>query len=322
MSPWIHTKACISIHVFPSFGVVSAPAIFQRLMDTLLRGIPRVICCIDDILVTGTSEEEHLCNLAEVFKQLQEHGFGLKKPKCSFMAKSVEYLGHQVDQHGIRALPNKVKPLRMFKSYDRFSGYSIIMWNLFETSQPSSTLSISCWKTSKRGNRARNVLTLSSLPKINWSLQVCWYWYPKLPITMAGDASAYGIGAVTHTFPDGSERPISFASRTLTPSEQNCTQLEKEALSLVYGVKKFHQYLYGRPFTLVTHHKPLTVIFGSKKGIPSLAAARLQRWALLLSAYSYKSNLNPVKTMVMQMGCPDYLDHSNSRSESWFSKCI
>ena len=81
---------------------------------------------------------------------------------------------------------------------------------------------------------------------------------------------------------------ITFASRTLTASEQNYSQLEKEALSLIFGVRKFHQHLYSRPFVLLTDHKPLTAIFGEKTGIPSLAAARLQRWALLLSSYQYR----------------------------------
>ncbi len=62
---------------------------------------------------------------------------------------------------------------------------------------------------------------------------------------------------------------------------------------MVFGVQRFHQYLYGRNFTLVTDHKPLTTILGPKKGIPSLAAARLQRWALLLSAYCYEIEFKP-----------------------------
>ncbi len=106
---------------------------------------------------------------------------------------------------------------------------------------------------------------------------------------MAAAASAYGIGAITsQVLQDGSEKPISFASRTLTLTEKNYAHLEKEALSLVFGVKKFHQYLYGRKCTLITDHKPLTAIFGSRKGIPTLAAARSQRWALLLSTYDYE----------------------------------
>ena len=97
-----------------------------------------------------------------------------------------------------------------------------------------------------------------------------------LLIKMAADASAYGMEGVTsHVLPNGTERPITFASRTLTASERNYAQLEKEALALIFGVKRFHQYLYGRHFTLVTDHKPLMAILGPKKGIPLLAVARL-----------------------------------------------
>ena len=113
---------------------------------------------------------------------------------------------------------------------------------------------------------------------------------------LAGDASAYGIGAViSHFFPNGEERLIAFASRTLSSSEKNYSQLEKEALSLIFGLQKFHQYLYGWKFTLVTDHQPLTTIFHSKKGIPTLSAARLQRWALLLSAHSNRIQFRPTK---------------------------
>ena len=90
-----------------------------------------------------------------------------------------------------------------------------------------------------------------------------------------------------YVFLDNFECPIAFASRILTAAERNYAQLEKEALALIFDMQKFHRYLYGRKFTLITDHKPLTTILGPKKAIPSLAAARLQRWAILLSAYDY-----------------------------------
>ena len=128
------------------------------------------------------------------------------------------------------------------------------------------------------------------------SSEVLVHYNPDYPLKLAADASQYGVGNVMpHTLPNGSEHPIVFASRTLNPSEFNYAQIEKEALALIYGVRKFHQYLYGRIFTLVTDRKPLTVILGQKTSIPPLAAACLQRWAVLLSAYQYDIEFRPTK---------------------------
>ena len=101
------------------------------------------------------------------------------------------------------------------------------------------------------------------------SAGVLTHYDPTLPITLAVDASAYGVGAViSHVLSDNSEHPIAFALRTLTASEQNYSQLEKEALALIFEVQKFHRYLYGRKFNLITDHKPLTTILGPRREYP------------------------------------------------------
>ena len=106
---------------------------------------------------------------------------------------------------------------------------------------------------------------------------------------MESDASSVGLGAViSHEMSVGFHRLVAFAPRTLSSAEKNYAQIEKEALTLVFGVKKFHEYLYVRHFTLVTDHKPLPAILGPKKAVPTLAAARMQRWALILAAYDYE----------------------------------
>ena len=283
------------------FGVASALAIFQQVMDTILQGIPHVLCYLDDILVTGVNDEDHLSNLQAALQRLEEHGFRLKQPKCEFMRLSVEYLGHRIDAEGLHATPSKlqaivdapalknVPELRSFLGLLNYYGKFIA--NLAMMLHPLNSLlqQDRKWEwtseCSQAFQQAKEALS-SSHVLVNYG--------PALPITLAGDASAYGIGAViSHTLPDGSERPIALASRTLTTSERNYAQIEKEALLLIFGVKKFHHYLYGRKFNLVTDHKPLLAILDEKKGIPSLAAARLQCWAVLLSAYQYQIKFKP-----------------------------
>lgn len=110
----------------------------------------------------------------------------------------------------------------------------------------------------------------------------------SLPLQLVCDESPYGVGAVvSHIMPSGTDKPIAFASRTLNKAESNYAQIEREALSIVLGIRKFHQYLFRRRFTLLTDHKPLTALLGPHTGIPPLAASRMQRWALLLSGHAY-----------------------------------
>ena len=107
---------------------------------------------------------------------------------------------------------------------------------------------------------------------------------PTLPLILACDASAYGIGA--HQLPDGSEKPLGYVSRTLNKAD-NYSQLEKEGLSLVFGVKKFYRYLFGRPFELVTDHQPLLGLLKEGRSTSPQASARIRRWALYLSMFEY-----------------------------------
>ena len=108
-------------------------------------------------------------------------------------------------------------------------------------------------------------------------------------IIVARDTSSYGIGTwILHKLPDGSRKAVAHAFWSLLPSEKQYSQIEKEALGIIFAVTKFHRYLYGRRFILQTDHKPLITIFESKKGLPVYTANRLFRWGTIILNYNFK----------------------------------
>ena len=125
--------------------------------------------------------------------------------------------------------------------------------------------------------------------KLLQSANLLVHFQPDLELILASDASDYGVGAVlSHWMADEAERPIVYVARLLNKAERGYFTIEKEALAIIFGVKKFNQFLYGQKFTIQTDHKPLEELFNEKKEVPQQASPRVQRWALTLAAYEYK----------------------------------
>ena len=251
------------------FGMASAPSIFQRIMENLLQGIPGVCVYIDDILVTGCTEEEHLDNLTEVLRRLAEAGMRLKKEKCVYLLPAVECLGHTISAEGLSTseakvrgileapAPHNVAQLRSFLGLVNY--YGKFLPNLATTLSPLYALlqKQKKWTWGKSQDE-----TFSKVKDVLKSSKVLAHFDDQLPLILSCDASPYQLGVVlSHKTTNGDERHVRFESRTLTVAEQKYSQLDKEALALVFGIKKYHQYLYGRHVELNTDHKRCTPIY-------------------------------------------------------------
>ena len=282
------------------YGIHAASGLFQREMECRLTDVPRTIVRVDDILITGKGDNEHFANLEKVLQMLQENGLRLKRSKCTFLSPEVTYLGFKISSKGVETVeekvqavleapaPNNISKLRSFLGMLQY--YHRHLPNLASTLEPLHKLLRNnepwVWGEPQEAafQAAKGRLASSDLLV---------HYDPAKPLVLAVDASPYGVGAVLSHRLDQTERPIAYASRTLNFAERNYSQTEREGLAMIYGVKKFHQYLYGQKFQVLTDHKPLLGIFGESRPIPVHSAARVQRWAIIMSAYNYELLYRP-----------------------------
>lgn len=274
------------------FGLKGAPSTFQRLMNSVLTGVQGIKCLVylDDIVIFGETLQIHNDKLRDVFGRMRKHNLKLQPDKCEFLRKEVFYLGHVITSDGVKPDERKVEAVKNFpvptttqklKGFLGLAGYyRRFIPNFSKIAKPLTELlkKNTPYVWDERADSAFN--TLKELLITEPLLQ-----YPdfKRPFVLTTDASNEAIGAVLSQGPIGKDLPIAYASRTLNNAEKNYPTVEKELLAIVWGCKHFRQYLYGRKFTVVTDHRPLTWIFSVRD--PS---SRLLRWRLKLEEYDFE----------------------------------
>lgn len=281
------------------FGLRNAPSTFQRLMNKILSGIVNYRCFVylDDIVIFGDTLEVHNKRLKEVFERISQFNLKIQPDKCEFLRKEVMYLGHLITENGVKPDPKKVtavlnyptpKTPKDIKGFLGLSGYyRRFIKNFSSLTQPLTQLLKKdqpfVWTSTQQNSFdiLRKILTSEPL------LQ-----YPDFekPFYLTTDASNLAIGSVLSQGNLPNDLPIAYASRTLNKAESNYSTTEKELLAIVWSVKHFRPYLYGRKFFILTDHKPLTWLFNVKD-----PGSRLVRWRLLLEEYTYKILYKPGK---------------------------
>jgi hypothetical protein len=264
-------------------------------MDSVLAEFPYAQAFLDDVIIGGSDMEDCANKVQLVLQKFRRINLKIKRSKCQFFLKTVEYLGHSVGPEGVIPLEKHKEAIQAFKRPEN-------------TTQLRSFLGLLNYYHSYIPNLSDKQLPLNELLRKN----VRWTWKeehiaafkelkdtlnkvvplkvfdPDLQVVLIVDASPYGVGdQLCNRTEDGKLLTVAFASATLSSAESLYPHYEKEALSLIFAVKKFHRYLYGRVFTVLTDSLPVSLIFNEHKEIPISAHPRLVRWALFLSGYHY-----------------------------------
>ncbi|GBM30021.1 Retrovirus-related Pol polyprotein from transposon 297 [Araneus ventricosus] len=274
------------------FGLCNAPATFERLMETVLRGLSSEACLVylDDIIIVGRTFEEHLINLRKVFQRLQKSNLKLSPKKCRFFQKEVTYLGHVISAEGVKTDPGKIKAvvdwprpdkihdIRSFLGlctyYRRFvKNFSTIARPLHKLTEAKSNFN---WtdECEKSFNSLKQALTSSPILT-----------YPRTDkdFILDTDASNEGIGAVLPQNTGNEERVIAYFSKSLGKPERNYCVTRKELLAIVKSIEHFHHYLYGRKFLLRTDHASLRWLLNFKE-----PEGQIARWIQRLQEYDFE----------------------------------
>ena len=274
------------------FGISSAPEHFQKRMSAILSGLEGVLCLMDDILVFGTDEGEHHRRLTRVLRRIHSAGVTLNPAKCEFQKKKLKFLGHLIDEHGIRADPDKVsaivnmQPPTNVPEMRRFMGMVNQLGKfspvLAELTQPLRQLlsKHTAWLWGPDQDRAFSAVKEELIKPTILAL-----YNTKAPTIVSADASSYGLGAVLLQQQGTQWKPIAYASRSMSETETRYAQIEKEALATTWACERFSTYILGMKFTIETDHKPLVPLLGSKN--LDRLPPRILRFRLRLARFDY-----------------------------------
>lgn len=277
------------------FGLTTSPAIFMQIIASIVGSLKNVRVFLDDMLLFGESKEELNSVCDAVIKKLNDHGLTVNDKKCYFYVPEIEYLGFKISQEGIMPLESKIEAIKnmavprnvseLRSLLGIISYYRMFLRKISDTLAPLYNLlkkgTVFLW--SEECNDA-----FSFVKKQLMSEKILVHFNPSIPLKLITDASNIGISAILcHRYDNGVERPIAFASRTLSETERKYSILDREACAIIFGLKKFFQFLYGNKFILSCDNKPLVYILDTKKQVPILAANRVQRYALILQTFNY-----------------------------------
>lgn len=282
------------------FGLCSAPQTFQRAVTSILAPYIEdfVYVFIDDIIIFSKSLEEHKVHLAKVFQACQAANLRLKRSKCVFGRKQVEYLGHVISSEGL--LPNQRNTEKILNMPEPKSVKDVKVWlgttgyyrrhikGYAQIARPLTKLlrkdSVFTWGEEQQS-------AFDALKKALISPPVLSYPDRNQVQILTTDASTHGLGAVLSQSPTGDakdERVIAYASRSLQGSEYNYAVTHLEALAVVWAVDYYRHFLSGRRFILYTDHAALPYVFQQTR--PSV---KLTRWATSLMEYQFVARYRP-----------------------------